>query len=151
MQDQMRFEYDSDEGPGVKKGEWINFDSDFPSNHLGTYKKHGEWAFPVFPTNRSMQGSPQTPYIWDDRCNAEDAFEQIKTVYNLSPEERKRRGEAGRKWAVGDEAGFTGEKMGNRIIEALDELFDTWKPREKFELIDTDVDDKRILNHNIVY
>ena len=41
--------------------------------------------------------------------------------------------------------------MGNRVIEALDELFDTWKPREKFELIDTDVDDKRVLNHNIVY
>ena len=151
MQDQMRFEYDRDEGPGVKKGGWIDFDADFPSNHLGTYKKHGEWAFPVFPTNRSMQGSPQTPYIWDDRCTAEDAFEQIRTVYDLDPKERKRRGEAGRKWAIGDEAGFTGEKMGNRIIEALDELFDTWKPREKFELIDTDADDKRVLTHNIVY
>jgi glycosyltransferase involved in cell wall biosynthesis len=151
MQDQMRFEYDEDEGPGVKKGDWVDFDEDFPSNHLGTYKKHGEWAFPVFPSNRSMQGSPQTPYIWDDRCTAEDAFEQIRTVYDLDPEERKRRGEEGRKWAIGDEAGFTGEKMGNRIIEALDELFDTWKPREKFELIDTDTDDKRVLTHNIVY
>ena len=27
--------------------------------------------------------------------------------------------------------------MSNRIIEAIDELFDTWKPREKFELINT--------------
>ena len=68
MQDQMRF---------VKDGKWVDFDADFPSNHNGTLKKHGEWAFPVYPTNRSIQGSPKTPYIWDDRCNAEDAAEQI--------------------------------------------------------------------------
>lgn len=151
MQDQMRFEYDGDEGPGVKGGEWIDFDKDFPSNHLGTYRNHGEWAFPVYPTNRSIQGSPKTPYIWDDRCGAEDAFEQIAEVYSLSPEERKRRGEAGRKWATGDEAGFTGEKMGKRIINVIDKLFETWKPREKYELIDTDIEDKRVLNHNILY
>ena len=23
----------------------------FPSNHNGTYKKHGEWALPVYPSN----------------------------------------------------------------------------------------------------
>ena len=61
MQDQMRFE-DED-------GEWIDFDADFPSNHRGTYKKHGEWAFPVYPTSRSAQGSIPTPYIFDDRCS----------------------------------------------------------------------------------
>ena len=26
-----------------------------------------------------------------------------------------------------------------------------WKPREKFELIDTDIEDKRVLTHNIIY
>ena len=117
---------------GVKKGEWIDFDRDFPSNHNGTYKKHGSWAFPVYPTNRSLQGSPKTPYIWDDRCTAEDAAEQIFKVYSLTPEERKKRGDEGRKWAIGDEAGFTAEKMSNRIIDAIDELFDTWEPREKY-------------------
>jgi glycosyltransferase involved in cell wall biosynthesis len=56
MQDQMRFEFED--------GTWIDFDSEFPSNHTGKYKKHGEWAFPVYPTSRSIQGSPPTPYIW---------------------------------------------------------------------------------------
>ena len=60
MQDQMRFEND--------KGEWLDFDSDFPSNHRGTYKKCGEWALPIFPSNISLAGSPKTPYIFDDRC-----------------------------------------------------------------------------------
>ena len=151
MQDQMRFEYDIDEGPGVKKGGWIDFDEDFPSNHLGTYKRHGEWAFPVYPTSRSLQGSPKTPYIWDDRCTAEDAAKQIKKVYNLGPEKRKKIGQKGREWALSDEAGFTAEKMSKRIIESIDELFDTWEPREKYELINSNIDTKKIQTHKLVY
>ena len=65
MQDQMRFEDEN--------GDWIDFDADIPSNHTGAYKKHGKWAFPVFPITRSLVGSPTTPYIWDDRCRPEDA------------------------------------------------------------------------------
>jgi glycosyltransferase involved in cell wall biosynthesis len=142
MQDQMRF---------VKDGKWMEVDADFPSNHNGTIKEHGEWAFPVYPTNRSIQGSPITPYIWDDRCTAEDAAKQIKAVYDLSKEERKAKGMKGREWALSDEAGFTGEKMGKRVIENLDELFATWTPRVKFELINTKNTEKRVLNHKLVY
>jgi glycosyltransferase involved in cell wall biosynthesis len=142
MQDQMRFSINS---------KWIDFSADFPSNHNGTVKEHGEWAFPVYPTNRSIQGSPMTPYIWDDRCNAEDAAEQIKAVYNLSKEERKSLGLKGREWALSDEAGFTGEKMGARVIETLDELFATWKPREKYELINANQTEKKVVPHKLVY
>ena len=59
MQDQMRFV--------DNEGKWYTPDINIPSNHNGTYKKHGEWAFPVYPTSRSIQGSPPTPYIFDDR------------------------------------------------------------------------------------
>ena len=143
MQDQMRFE-DED-------GNWFTPTPGIPSNHTGKYKKHGEWAFPVFPTNRSIQGSPQTPYIWDDRCKAEDAADRIKEVYNLGHNERVKLGMKGREWALSDEAGFTSKKMSNRIIEAIDELFDTWKPREKYELINTNDISKKIQTHNLVY
>jgi glycosyltransferase involved in cell wall biosynthesis len=143
MQDQMRFEFED--------GTWIDFDANFPSNHRGTIKKHGEWAFPVYPTSRSIVGSPPTPYIYDDRCESEDAAEQIMAVYSLSKEERKARGLKGREWATGDEAGFTGEHQGKRVIEAFDELFDTWKPREKFELIDANEVKDRVINHKLLY
>jgi hypothetical protein len=126
MIDQMRFEDEN--------GEWINYTPDFPSNNRGTYKKHGEWSFPVLPSNISIQGSPTTPYISDDRCRPEDAATRISEVYSLDPIERKRRGLSGREWALG-EAGFTGELMGNRAIDSIDKLFSTWKPRENFEII----------------
>jgi hypothetical protein len=85
-------------------------------------KNHGCWAFPVYPTNRSIQGSPKTPFIWDDRCNAEDAATQIGNVYVLDRSLRKELGKTGRSWAV-DEVGFTGEAMGARAINAIDQLF----------------------------
>jgi hypothetical protein len=143
MQDQMRFEFED--------GTWIDFDADFPSNHRGTYKKHGKWAFPVYPTNISIVGSPPTPYIFDDRCSWEDATQRLMEVYNLSSEERKARGAAGREWAIGNEAGFTQEHQALRVIEGMDELFSTWTPREKFEFINTTSYKKPVLNHKLVY
>jgi glycosyltransferase involved in cell wall biosynthesis len=142
MQDQMRFS---------NKGKWIDFDAEFPSNHTGKYKEHGEWAFPVYPTNRSIQGSPLTPYIWDDRCNAEDAAEQIMNVYKLSKEERKALGLKGREWALSDEAGFTSSNMGKKVITTLDKLFKTWKPREKYEFINTNETKDKVAPHKLVY
>jgi glycosyltransferase involved in cell wall biosynthesis len=141
MQDQMRFEFED--------GTWIDFTPDFPSNHNGTYKSHGKWAYPVYPTNKSIVGSPMTPYIWDDRCTAEDAAEQIMHVY--LDEERAENGLAGREWALSDEAGFTGEKQGIRVMNAFDELFATWKPREKFEFINTNEVKDRKINHKLIY
>ena len=75
MQDQMRFV--------DKKANWFTPDENIPSNHRGTYKNCGEWVKPIFPTSRSMQGSPKTPYIWDDRCSPEDASYAIFDWYSI--------------------------------------------------------------------
>ena len=143
MQDQMRF---------VSKGiEWYTPSPEVPSNHRGTYKKCGEWALPVFPTSLSIVGSPATPYIFDDRCQAEDATLRIMELYNMSKDQREKIGAKGMEWALSDEAGFTSEKMSQRIIEGMDELFTNWTPREKFEFLkDTDFE-PRTLNHSIIY
>jgi hypothetical protein len=134
-----------------ENGKWFTPSSDVPSNHRGTYKEHGEWAFPVYPSSRSIQGSPPTPYIYDDRCNFEDVTERLKEVYSLSKDELKARGLKGREWAISDEAGFTSAHQGKRVIEALDELFDTWVPREKYEVINTNEYQGEFLTHKIIY
>jgi glycosyltransferase involved in cell wall biosynthesis len=142
MQDQMRFEDEN--------GEWFTPSQEIPSNHTGRYKKHGEWAFPVYPTNRSIQGSPTTPYIWDDRCNAEDAAARISEIYEMDRKETKAMGLKGREWAL-SEGGLTGKIMGERAIKAIDQLFLTWIPREKFEFINiADVKEDE-LNHELLY
>jgi glycosyltransferase involved in cell wall biosynthesis len=142
MQDQMCF---TDEN-----GKWFTPSQEVPSNHTGKYKNHGVWAFPVYPTNRSIQGSPTTPYIWDDRCNAEDATERIKQVYEIGRKDAKALGLKGREWALG-EGGFTGKIMGERAISAIDQLFLTWIPREKFEFINIGDVKEDELNHELLY
>jgi glycosyltransferase involved in cell wall biosynthesis len=142
MQDQMRFENEH--------GNWFTPSPKIPSNHTGRYKNHGSWAFPVYPTNRSIQGSPKTPYIWDDRCTAEDAAARISEVYAMDREMRKDLGKTGRHWAV-NEAGFTGEHMGVRAIYAIDKLFNTWTPREKYELINVNEIKEDTIDHEFVY
>ena len=142
MQDQMGFE------DGY--GNWWEPTPELPSNHTGKLKNHGSWAFPVYPTNRSIQGSPKTPYIFDDRCTSEDAADRIFEVYTLDRETRKELGEHGRYWAI-NEAGLTGEAMGNRAIMAIDKLFDTWTPREKYELINCNDIKEDTINHALLY
>jgi hypothetical protein len=142
MQDQMGF-LDDD-------GKWYNPTPEIPSNHTGRYINHGGWACPIFPTNRSIQGSPTTPYIWDDRCRPEDASDEIYCLYKLNRNERKSLGLAGREFAL-NEGGFTGEIMGERTINAIDKLFSTWIPREKYEFINVGEVKEPELNHELLY
>ena len=129
LQDQCGFTND--------EGEYLNPDTHFTyewgSNHDGRYKKHGDWAFPIFPSNRSIQGSPMTPYIFDDRVKFEDAAERIMEVYNLGREERKRRGELGRQYGL-NHGRFTAEHMCNSFIEHIDKGLTDWVPRKRFTL-----------------
>ena len=126
MQDQARFEDD--------KGNWIDFDADFPSNHRGTYKKHGAWSLPVWPSNLSMMGSPLTPYIHDDRCSVEDVANRLLEAYELGKEERTKRGLLGRDFALSNESGFSSQTMSDNIIDGIEQTIEKFIPRPVYEL-----------------
>jgi glycosyltransferase involved in cell wall biosynthesis len=130
MQDQMRFE-DED-------GNWIKFTEEFGSNHRGKYKKHGKWAYPVFPSNLSIVGSIPTPYIFDDRAEPFDIATQIGSLYadktNL-PLIYAEKCKAAREWATSDESMMTSDNMAKNVIEGIDATFNKWEPRHRFELI----------------
>ena len=143
MQDQMRFVDEKDQ--------WIDFDADFPSNHRGTYKEHGEWAIPVYPSNISLVGSVPTPYIFDDRCSFDDIALAIETVYDIPKEERDARGKAGRAWAKSDESRMSATMMCQNVIESIEETFVKFKPRPRFELIKVEDKKPNIIKHKLVY
>jgi glycosyltransferase involved in cell wall biosynthesis len=130
MQDQMRFE--------DKKGKWIDFNEKFCSNHFGTYKKHGKWAFPVFPSNMSLVGSVPTPYIWDDRMDFRDMATQIEKVYDLktkSADEYQDACKAAREWVISDESMQSARWMCKNVIDTVEQTFKKWTPRPKYEFI----------------
>jgi glycosyltransferase involved in cell wall biosynthesis len=130
MQDQMRFEDEN--------GEWIKFTEEFGSNHRGKYRKHGKWAYPVFPSNLSLVGSVPTPYIFDDRAEPFDIATAITELYATKmygPEEYREQCKAAHEWAISDESMMSARKMSENVIDAIDETFDKWEPRYQFELI----------------
>ena len=143
MQDQMRF---TDEN-----GKWIDFSSDFPSNHRGTYKEHGEWAIPVYPSNISLVGSVPTPYIFDDRCEPLDVAKAILQAYNMSKEERDEKGLKAREWITSDESGMSARQMCENVIDAMDQSFEKFIPRERFELHKITDRPKKRITHKLIY
>jgi len=143
MQDQMRFEDEN--------GKWIDFTTEFPSNHFGTYKKHGKWAVPVFPNNMSLVGSPTTPYIWDDKLDFRELALAIQQVYEMSPETRKENGLAAREWVTSDESGMSARMMCNNVIKDIDLTLEKFKPRKTFEFLKTGDLDTLELVHKLTY
>jgi len=143
MQDQMRF---VDEN-----GKWIEFDSEFCSNHFGKYKQCGEWAIPVFPSNISIQGSVPTPYIYDDRADFRDAADAIMKMYEMGDVERKHRGKLAREWVTSNESMMSAENMSKNVIKHINEVLANWKPRHKFELIKIEPLKRKHIRHKLVY
>ena len=141
MQDQMRFVNE--------KNEWIDFDADFPSNHRGTYKECGEWALPLFPSNISLQGSPATPYIFDDRVDPDSAALAMLEAYNMSREERERRGMEGHKWVMSEESQMTAKNMSKNISDAMEEAFSSFVPRSNYDIIKVEKYQHPKINHKL--
>jgi len=119
-----------------ENGNYLSIDhytADWGSNHDARYRDHGEWVSPVFPASISLQGSPLTPYIFDDRCDWKEAGNKLLDLYRMSKEERKRRGLVGREYLMTQ--GFTAEDMCQSFITDMEKAWEAFTPREKFTLI----------------
>jgi len=126
LQDQMGFVDENGEYLDPDK----HFNADWGSNHDGRYKECGEWAYPVFPSNRSLVGSPPTPYIFDDRCSFEDVAVAMRYWYDKNEDERVKAGTRGREYLF--EVGMSARQMGLNFVEYLDTSIDIWEPRKRF-------------------
>tara|TARA_Y100000593_G_scaffold69546_1_gene127732 strand:+ start:217 stop:1572 length:1356 start_codon:yes stop_codon:yes gene_type:complete len=121
---------------GFKKedGSYLTADDyvELGSNHRGQYKEHGEWVKPVFPSNISLQGSPPTPYIFDDRCQYEDVAEALKYWYDK--EEKDIEKSLDSFYSFRDEFNFTSKEMCNLMSESMDVAFKNWKPKDRYTM-----------------
>ena len=127
LQDQCGFR--DDDGNLLTAEDYV----ELGTNHRGRYKDHGEWVKPVYPASISLQGSPPTPYIWDDRCNPEDAAVNLREFYDMGRKERKRLGNIGTKFFRENQ--MTANAMANNFIKSMNGAFDKWKPRKKYDMV----------------
>ena len=93
----------------------------------------GEWVTPIWPSNRSIQGSPETPFIFDDRARYDDVAEAIKQWYDTPKAERAEKGLLGREYAIND-GGLSSKNMADCFIKGIDNTLNNWTKRRKFTL-----------------
>ena len=134
LQDQMGFKVNGEEF-NVK-----HLNAKIPSNSTGEISvEHGIWTLPLWP-QLNLQGSPQTPYIYDSRASISQIENAIKVWYDRGREDRYKRGLAGRNWAIENE--FTFEGMAKAFIKATESTFDTFKGRDPYTLIKIDINEE---------
>lgn len=114
-------------------GNLIEFTKEWGSNHDGRYKKCGNWVKPVFPATRMIQGSVPTPYIFDDHAKWEDVAEAMMAWYLTPKETRKKFGEEGRQFALG-EGGLNAKNMCEQLIFGMETTLNNFNKRSKFSL-----------------
>lgn len=96
--------------------------------------EHGEWVKPVWPSNISLQGSVPTPYIFDDRADFREIGQSLYEWYKTPKEERKIAGQKGAEFIRDSEVGMSRDNMCRRVIESVEGCFETFQPRNRFEL-----------------
>ena len=135
MQDQCGFKY---------KGKFLTY-KDYSwvhSLHEATKWKDnedltwGEWVKPVWPSNRSLQGSIPTPYIFDDRPRFEDFADALKEWYDMGKEERDRCGQLGHEFVMSSDSMMSGTAMCQNFIDHMDTAFEKWTPRKRYTIFE---------------
>ena len=114
-------------------GKPVEFSRDFGSNNVKKYTKHGVWAKPVWPVTRVIQGSPPTPYIFDDLCKWEDVAEAMMYWYIMDKEKRESYGAEGRRWAM-NEGGLNHKNMAEQFVLAMDFTLNNFTPKPRYSL-----------------
>jgi hypothetical protein len=107
-------------------------DENWHSNHDGRYTNHGPWAIPIVPSNRSIQGSVPTPYIFDDRVKIEDVTEAMKAWYDTPEETRIKGGLEGRQYLIDNKMNSKG--MCENVVKDISTCLENFKPKERFTL-----------------
>ena len=130
MQDQCGFR--KDDGSYLMTND---YNVDFPTNAEGTYKECGVWVKPTFPAVRTLQGSPATPYIFDDIADYKDAGNKIYDWYMTPYHLRNEFGWIGRDHFMKPEQGLSAVTMGNNVIKDINTLLTNWKPSPRVKLI----------------
>jgi glycosyltransferase involved in cell wall biosynthesis len=88
------------------------------------------------PASKSIIGSQQVPYIFEDRLNKEDFIAALHKIYNMSPEEREGLGEKGRQHVLKNYNFENFKKQWNDLIEEVVEKCGSWEERKGYKAWD---------------
>ena len=136
MQDQCGFRY-KDKLLTYKDYSWVHSLHEAKKWKDNEDLTWGEWVKPVWPSNRSLQGSIPTPYIFDDRPKFEDFADALKEWYDMGSDKRRECGKLGHEFVMGDDSMMTASAMCQNFIDHMDTAFEKWTPRKRYTIFKT--------------
>tara|TARA_R110002020_G_scaffold160473_3_gene344930 strand:+ start:437 stop:1699 length:1263 start_codon:yes stop_codon:yes gene_type:complete len=86
----------------------------------------------IEPASKSIIGSQEVPYIYEDRISKEDFIKALHTMYNMPKEDRDKLGQAGRKHV---EENYSFERFSKGWIELMDDIHErhgSWDTRKNY-------------------
>ena len=136
LQDQCGFKYKG-EFLTYKDYSWVHSlhdDKKWKDNEDLTW---GDWVKPVWPSNRSLQGSVPTPYIFDDRPRAEDFADALKEWSDIGDDKRKECGDLGHEFVMSDDAMMSAKAMSKNFTDHMTTALEKWTKRKRFTIFNT--------------
>lgn len=92
----------------------------------------GPFGFPIYPTAKSVIGSQQVPYIYEDRISKEQLHAALDKMYVLSKEERYEMGMNGARHV---EENYNFENFGKKWVDLMlkvHEKHGSWETRKNY-------------------
>jgi glycosyltransferase involved in cell wall biosynthesis len=85
------------------------------------------------PASKSVIGSQDIPYIFEDRLRGDDVVDALEKIYNMSPEEREELGAKGRAHV---DKNYSFEKYGQKWVDTIDGIVEkhgSWESRKGYK------------------
>jgi glycosyltransferase involved in cell wall biosynthesis len=123
LQDQCGFNFSAED--------YITIGSLHNKNKSMHLTQEGEWVVPVWSLTNTLNGSPATPYIYEDKVNHDDVAKAIYEMYEFGKEKRKEKGLLGREFMLEN---LSSEIMCNKMVEGIENSIKNFKPKKRFNL-----------------
>lgn len=92
----------------------------------------GECGVPIFPSSKSVIGSQQVPYIYEDRISQKHFTAALNKIYSMSAQAREDLGKVGRKHVVDN---YNFETFRERWVSFMTRVYDecgSWETRKNY-------------------
>jgi glycosyltransferase involved in cell wall biosynthesis len=92
-----------------------------------------EWfGVGIEPSSKSVIGSQEVPYIYEDRISKDDFIQALKKIYNMTREERKELGQKGRDYVMKE---YSFSKYCNSwdvLLQHITKKYGSWENRKNY-------------------
>ena len=90
------------------------------------------FGVPLLPSSKSIIGSQDVPYIYEDRVNKDQFLSALSKIYDMGAVERRKMGMAGRKHV---ETNYNFKTFNNTWISFMDKIYEeegSWENRKGY-------------------